>query len=249
MSRSQQIIALEGVGFAYRIRAGLFGHRTYRALSDISFAVDRGETLGVIGRNGCGKSTLLRVLSGIFQPDRGVIHRNCERISLLSLALGFDGELSGSHNLVLACMFLGSSRKEAERHYDEIVEFAELQDFMDQPLKTYSSGMRARLGFSVGLKMHADLLLIDEVLGVGDASFRRKATEALHERINSEQSVVFVSHSMDSVSNLCSRVIWLEGGQVREQGEPQRVIEHYLEEMEKVRGVGNTANVRGRLTV
>lgn len=243
-----KLLELDGVGFTYHTRAGFFSHHHYEALSDISFAVNRGETLGVIGRNGCGKSTLMKILSGIFQPDKGVIHRHCDRIALLSLAVGFDLELSGTHNLILACMLLGSSRAEALARHDDIVEFAELGDFIDEPLKTYSAGMKARLGFSVGMKMVADLLLIDEVLGVGDAGFRDKATEAIKSRINSEQSVIFVSHSMKSIEELCNRVIWLEGGTVREMGQPQVVIEHYTAEMKRVHGVGNIANTRYRVT-
>jgi len=244
----QPLVALEGVGFTYRTRAGLLGHRKYEALSDITFKVEKGETLGVIGRNGCGKSTLLRILSGIYEPDKGRIRRNCKRISLLSLSIGFDPELSGTHNLILACMFLGASKAEAVRHHDEIVDFAELQEFIEQPLKTYSSGMKARLGFSVGMTMHADLLLIDEVLGVGDAAFRQKATDAMMNRINSDQSVIFVSHAMHTVAELCNRVVWLEGGRIKEQGEPNSVIKAYHAETQRIRGVGNTAQRKSQFT-
>lgn len=247
-ANDQPLVSLQGVGFTYKTRAGLLGHRKYEALSDINFDVNRGETLGVIGRNGCGKSTLLRILSGIYRPDKGRIARQCERISLLSLQIGFDPELSGTHNLILACMFLGASRAEAMHSHDEIVEFAELEDFINEPLKTYSTGMRARLGFSVGMTMHADLLLIDEVLGVGDGAFRQKATDAMKNRINSDQSVIFVSHGMHTVKELCHRVLWLEGGRIREQGEPDSVIAHYLEEMQRVRGVGNTEQRESELT-
>ena len=238
---NENLIELRGVGLTYRTRSGMFRHRYIEALSDITFSVRKGETLGIIGRNGCGKSTLLKILAGIFQPDKGEIRRNCSKISLLSLRIGFDPELTGSQNLVLAGVLLGSSRQEAILHHDEIVRFAELEDFIDQPLKTYSSGMRARLGFSVGLKMHADLLLIDEVLAAGDAAFRRKAIEAMKSRITSDQTVIFVSHSMKNVKELCHRVIWLEDGIVRARGKPQEVIKQYADHLKLVHGVGNLA--------
>ncbi len=241
------LLELQNVGFTYRTRAGIFGHHYCEALTEISFSLRAGETLGIIGRNGCGKSTLLKILSGIYQPDHGVILRHCDRVALLSLAIGFDPELSGSNNLILACMLLGSDREEAFAHHDEIVEFAELEDFIQEPLKTYSAGMKARLGFSVGLKMNADLLLIDEVLGVGDAAFNDKATEAMKHRINSAQSVIFVSHTMPSVRKLCTRVLWREGGRIREAGEPGAVIKSYMTELKSVHGVGNIAVRRSRL--
>lgn len=233
-----KLLELEHVGFTYSTGIGFYGGKRIEALRDISFSVREGETLGLVGRNGCGKSTLLRVITGIFRPDRGQVIRHCDRISLLALNVGFDPNLSGSDNLVISCMFLGASRREALSLADEIVEFAELEDYIDQPLKTYSSGMKARLGFSVGLKMNADLLLIDEVLGVGDASFRAKARDAMKERINSEQAVIFVSHSHQTVLELCQRVIWLENGEIRDHGDPERVVAAYLEHLESVKGVG-----------
>jgi len=241
------LLELRNVGFTYRTRAGIFGHHYCEALTDINFSLQAGETLGIIGRNGCGKSTLLKILSGIYLPDRGGVLRYCDRVALLSLAIGFDPELSGSDNLVLACMLLGSSREEAFAHHDDIVRFAELEDFIEEPLKTYSAGMKARLGFSVGMKMNADLLLIDEVLGVGDAAFNQKAAEAMKNRINSEQSVILVSHSIPSVRKLCNRVLWLEGGRIRESGEPDAVIKSYMAELRAVHGVGNIAARKSRL--
>lgn len=237
-ARADRVLELDRVGFAYSTGIGFYGGRRVEALRDISLAVHAGETLGLVGRNGCGKSTLLRLMAGIFRPDRGRIVRHCDRISLLALNVGFDPNLTGSDNLVISCMFLGASRREARAMHDEIVEFAELEDFIGQPLKTYSSGMVARLGFSVGLKMKADLLLIDEVLGVGDAAFRQKATRAMKEKINSEQSVVLVSHSEASILELSDRVIWLEDGEVREVGRPEPVVKAYLAHLESVKGVG-----------
>ncbi len=233
-----KLLELEHVGFTYSTGIGFYGGKRIEALRDISFSVFEGETLGLIGRNGCGKSTLLRLIAGVFRPDRGSIKSYCDRISLLALNVGFDPNLSGSDNLIISCMFLGASRREAMRLHDDIVEFAELEDYADQPLKTYSSGMRSRLGFSVGLKMKADVLLIDEVLGVGDASFKAKAKEAMKERINSEQSVIYVSHDHGSVLELCQRAIWLENGEILEQGDPQFVVDAYLAHVATLKGVG-----------
>jgi len=239
MSRpDHKLLELEHIGFTYSTGIGFYGGRRIEALRDVSFTVREGETIGLIGRNGCGKSTLLRVIAGIFAPDRGHIVRHCGRISLLALNVGFDPQLSGSDNLIISCMFLGASRREAEAMHDEIVEFAELADYMNEPLKTFSSGMKARLGFSVGLKMKADLLLIDEVLGVGDASFKKKAQRAMKRRINSEQAVLFVSHNHETVAKLCERVVWLENGEVRDQGDPERVVGAYLEHIDDIKGVG-----------
>ncbi len=239
------LVELEHVGFTYTSGIGFYGRKKIEALRDVSFTVNSGETLGLVGRNGCGKSTLLRLLTGIFRPDRGRIIRHCERVSLLALNVGFDPNLSGSDNLVISCMFLGASRQEALELHDEIVAFAELEDFIDQPLKAFSSGMAARLGFSIGLKMQADLLLIDEVLGVGDASFRAKATQAMKARINSEQAVILVSHSDNHIRELCERVLWLENGEVRAQGDPERVLAAYQAHLRKVKGVGRPARASG----
>lgn len=238
------ILELNNVGFVYSTGIGFYGGKKIEALRDISLHVHEGETLGLIGRNGCGKSTLLRLIMGVFKPVRGTVTRYCENISLLALNVGFDPLLSGSDNLIISCMFLGASRKEAYAMHDEIVEFAELEDYIDQPLKTYSSGMEARLGFSVGLKMKADLLLVDEVLGVGDMAFRIKAQNAMRDRINSEQSVIYVSHDEASVASLCERVIWLEDGAIMAAGEPEQIIEQYNQYVESHRGVGRPAGGR-----
>ena len=210
-----------------------------RAVKGVSFTIAPGESVGLVGESGCGKSTLLRIMTGIFKADTGRVIRRCNRISLLSLGLAFDRQLTGSDNLVLSCMLLGASRKEALAMHDQVVAYSELEDFIDQPVKTYSSGMRARLGFAVGMQMRADLILIDEVLGVGDASFRKKATETMRRRIKSDQSVLFVSHNLPTVRNLCTRVIWLEQGEVRMQGNTDEVVDAYERHMQHTRGVGS----------
>lgn len=236
--RGTPLIELDGVGFTYSTGIGFYSRKKVEALRDVSFTVRSGETIGLIGRNGCGKSTLFRVLAGIFRPERGTLVRHCDRVSLLALNVGFDPNLSGADNLIISCMFLGASRREARAMFDEIVEFSELGEFIDEPLKTYSSGMVARLGFSVGLKMKADLLLIDEVLGVGDAAFREKATNAMKQRINSDQAVMLASHSDGTILELCERVIWLENGAVRQQGDPAAVLQAYRQHIRSVKGVG-----------
>ena len=158
--------------------------------------------------------------------------------ALLQLGVGFQRDLTGRENVYLNSAMLGIDQKTIEKKMAEIISFAELEDFIDMPLKTYSSGMVARLGFSIGLKMQADLLLIDEVLGVGDAAFRKKATQAMKRRINSDQTVMLASHSDVTILELCERVIWLEDGEVRQQGDPARVIEAYQEQIQAVKGVG-----------
>lgn len=224
---NSNVMELLNVSVRYKSRLSFFRHDYFTALDDVSFAVKKGETLGVIGSNGCGKSTLLRVLANIYGVDDGKVSWNCQRVSLLSLSLGFDIELSGRDNAIINGMLLGSRKREVLAMLDEIIEFSELQNFIDKPIKTYSRGMRARLGFSVALKMQSELLLIDEVLGVGDGKFRRKATNALANKISSEQTVVLVSHSMGQIKRLCNRVLWLDAGKVKMIGTPDKVAREY----------------------
>lgn len=221
------ILEVKNVSVSYTTRMAFFRHENFTALNDISFDIVRGETLGIVGNNGCGKSTLLKVLAGIYQPDTGTITRNCHSISLLTLGVGFDMELSGRDNAILSAMLLGATKKQAVAALKSIVEFSELGEFINQPVKTYSSGMRARLGFSVAITMDVELLLIDEVLGVGDANFRQKAEQVMLEKINSDQTVVFVSHSAPQVQKLCQRAIWLDKGQIKMAGNSKQVIEQY----------------------
>ncbi|KAF0804251.1 ABC transporter-like protein [Alcanivorax xiamenensis] len=205
------IISLRDVGVRYKRRGGLFvPSRYYQALEGITFDLYRGETLGIVGRNGAGKSTLLRLIAGIIQPDSGQVINHGVTVSLLALQAGFDGELSGIDNAVISGMLLGYSRYQVESHLDEIAAFAELGDFMEEPVKTYSSGMRSRLGFAVAIHMSPDVLLLDEVLSVGDQSFRQKAEKAMMKKICSDQSVVFVSHSDEQINRISDRKICLD---------------------------------------
>jgi lipopolysaccharide transport system ATP-binding protein len=223
----REIMSLRNVAVAYQRKVGRFRREPFWALKDISFDLFRGETLGVIGRNGAGKSTLLQLLAGIILPDRGTIRNDGVRATLLSLALGFKGTLSGRDNAVLSGLFLGMRRREIERCLPGIEAFAELGDFFDQPVRTYSSGMRARLGFAVAILADPDVLLIDEVLGVGDADFRRKSSEALRARIRADRTVVLVSHSSSTISRLCDRAVLVEDGCVVAEGDTAEVIERY----------------------
>jgi len=223
------VVELQGVYMGYTTRKSFFRHTEFMALKDIGLSIQKGETLGIIGANGSGKSSLLRVIAGIYRPDRGKVTWHCSKISLLSLSLGFDPQLSGRENILISGMLLGARRREVVDKMDDIIAFSELGGKIDEPLKTYSSGMRARLGFSIALEMQAELLLIDEVLGVGDGKFRKKAQEAMINKINSNQTVVFVSHSMEHVRQLCSRTVWLHDARIRHIGPIEQTVGKYME--------------------
>jgi len=199
------------------------------ALRHVSFAVERGETVGIIGRNGSGKSTLLRVIAGIYPPDEGKVSVGGEVSTLFSLGTGFNAELSGRDNIYLNGIMLGLTKEQIDGISDAIIEFAELGDFIDIPVRTYSSGMRLRLGFAIAIHCDKDIVLIDEIMGAGDAAFRQKA-EAEMNRIMGERTVILVSHAMGTIERFATRVIWLNRGVVAAMGEPKEVIEQYLAE-------------------
>jgi lipopolysaccharide transport system ATP-binding protein len=205
----------------------MFRINRFQALKSINMNVLPGETLGVIGSNGSGKSTLLKVLSRIYRPDSGVITFSAKKISLLSLALGFDPRLSGFDNAILSSMLLGATLKEARQKVYDIIEFSELGEFSRQPVRTYSSGMKSRLGFSVALNMQTEVLLIDEALAVGDARFKKKSERAIVEKVTSSQTVVLVSHSVGQINRLCDRAIWIEKGKIVLTGAPREVTRKY----------------------
>ncbi|HSN17654.1 MAG TPA: ABC transporter ATP-binding protein, partial [Gammaproteobacteria bacterium] len=182
------VIELKNIGVRYRRKAGFMRSNAFWALHDVSFDLKHGENLGVIGRNGAGKSTLLRLLAGILAPDTGSIVHRVERVSLLALQAGFIPALTGRENAVLSGILLGMKRAEVEARMDEMVRFAELENFIDEPVRTYSSGMRARLGFTVAFQADPDVLLIDEVLGTGDAGFKEKSAAAMQAKIASDKT-------------------------------------------------------------
>ena len=227
MKQHDPVMELVDVGLTYRERHSLFRHTQFTALEHIDLTIHAGETLGVIGSNGSGKSTLLRVMAAIYKPDTGRVIRHCNSVSLMSLGLGFDPQLSGVDNAIILGMLLGSRKSQVLARLDQIIEFSELGQFINEPIKTYSTGMRARLGFSVAVTMHADMLLIDEVLSVGDAGFRRKAEQTMQELIGSDQTVVLVTHSIPQVRKLCNRVLWLKEGKIFRLGETNEVVDEY----------------------
>lgn len=222
------MLELHEVSHSYRGRKSNFEHGEHRVLDGVSLRVHRGEKLGVIGRNGAGKSTLLLLMAGILAPQRGTVRRRPgTSCALLSIGLGFQPHLTGRDNALLAAMLQGMPRKEALARLPAIREFSELGVSFDEPVKTYSAGMRARLGFTTALLTEVDLLLIDEVLGVGDMAFRRKAVQALRRKIDGEVTVVLVSHAEQQVAGLCTRAVWLEDGRLLADGAVAEVQEAY----------------------
>ena len=202
------------------------------AVKGISFYVREGEILGIIGKNGCGKSTTLNALAGIFSPDSGTIDLHGHSISLLSIGVGFQREMTGRENITLSGMLLGFSEEQVKEKEAEIVEFAELGDFIDMPVRTYSSGMYSKLAFSITAILETDIMLIDEVLSVGDQKFKKKSYEKMKSLIsNRERTVVIVSHSLDTIADLCDKVMWMHEGKLIEIGTPDEVLPRYLEFM------------------
>ena len=206
----------------------LEGSGIFHALSDVSFEVKRGETVGLIGRNGAGKSTMLKILSRITTPTSGDAWIRGRVGSLLEVGTGFHPELTGRENIFMNGTILGMSRKEIESKFDEIVAFSEIGAFLDTPVKRYSSGMYVKLAFSVASCLDSDVLLIDEVLAVGDASFRKKSLARMKELTSSGKTVVFVSHGMDNIREICSRCILFENGKIAMDGPAAEVTEEYL---------------------
>lgn len=224
------LMRLENVGISYLQRSKRLKRNEFWALTNVSFSVYHGETLGVIGRNGVGKSTLLRMLAGIITPDKGNIwFENGLRTALLSLQAGFIPTLTGRQNAIISGITLGLSRREIEDRLDQIIEFSQLKDFIDQPVDAYSSGMRMRLGFAVAIQIDPDVLLIDEVLSVGDEVFSRKSADIIHNRINSDETTIIVSHNIQLVHTLCDRVIWIENGITQMEGTSDEVVPVYLQ--------------------
>lgn len=204
-----------------------FESETLWALRDITLDVSNGESLGVIGHNGAGKSTLLKVVAGVIKPVEGRVNVSGRIAPLIELGTGFDHELTGRENIYLNASILGFSRKDIEERFNRIIEFSELQDFINAPLKNYSSGMVARLGFSIATEVDPDILVIDEVLSVGDAQFNKKSRDKILEFRKKGITILFVSHAMDEIVNLCDRVLWLKHGRMEMIGEPAEVIGVY----------------------
>ncbi|MEM8492262.1 MAG: ABC transporter ATP-binding protein [Pseudomonadota bacterium] len=226
MTRS--ILSLKSVGLEFTVRAGGLRTSSIPILTDINLDLIDGETLGVIGPNGCGKSSLLRVMAGILAPTHGTLDISPRTTrAVLALGLGFRPELTGRDNALLSAMLQGCTRAQAQHAIEPIYEFSELGEAFDRPVSTYSSGMRSRLGFSTALISQVEILFIDEVLAVGDASFRRKASSALKERISGEQTVVLVSHNLQEVERLCDRVLLIDAGRVAFLGGVEETVGRY----------------------
>lgn len=204
------------------------------AVKGISFYVRQGEILGIIGKNGSGKSTTLNALAGIFSPDSGSIDLKGHSISLLSIGVGFQREMTGRENIILSGMLLGFSEKEVREKEEEIIKFAELGHFIDMPVRTYSSGMYSKLAFSITAILETDIMLIDEVLSVGDQKFKKKSYEKMKSLIsNKDRTVVIVSHNISTLQELCDTVMWMHDGEIKKIGDPQEVLDEYVAFMEK----------------
>ncbi len=208
-------------------------HEDFWALRDVSFEVPEGSTFGLVGRNGAGKSTLLKCLAKIYFPDSGRITAHGRMASMLELGSGFHPELSGRENIFLNASILGMPRKEVARRFDEIVAFSGVEKFIDQPVKTYSSGMYVRLGFSVAINVNPDILVVDEILAVGDASFRKKSRAKFVELKDSGRTVIMVSHSATSVREMCDSVAWIDQGQLVRVGPADEVMDAYEEALDQ----------------
>ena len=204
-------------------------------LKGISFDVKKGEAIGLIGKNGCGKSTTLKLLTRIIYPDSGCIELKGRVSSLLELGAGFHPDMSGRENIYLNAAIFGLTKKEIDKKIDEIIKFSELEDFIENPVRTYSSGMYMRLAFAVAINVEADILLIDEILAVGDISFQKKCFEKLKEIKRAGTSIVIVSHSLDQIEKICDRCIWIENGIIKEVGHSKKISEDYLIDMESKR--------------
>lgn len=205
---------------------------TYTAVKDISFEVEKGQILGIIGKNGSGKSTLLKALANIFSPDSGLIDLHGNTVSLLAIGVGFQPRLTGRENIYLSGLLLGFSKKQIDEKIKDIISFADLGDFIDRPVKTYSSGMHSKLAFSITAILETDIMLIDEVLSVGDAKFKKKSYNKMEELINDDKrTVLIVSHSLGTLKKLCNKVLWLHEGRIKKIGDPEEIINEYEEFM------------------
>ncbi len=206
---------------------GIKGYVKQDVLKGVSFEVKEGEFLGIVGRNGSGKSTLLKILSGIYVPDSGKIKVNGSLVPFIELGVGFNPELTGKENIYLNGAMLGFSNSEMDEMYDDIVKFAELEPFMHQKLKNYSSGMQVRLAFSIAIRARGDILILDEVLAVGDAAFQEKCNEYFRNK-KGNQTIILVTHDMENVRRFCDRAILLEDGKVIKDGKPDKIADAYL---------------------
>ena len=207
---------------------GIKGYKEQKVLKGLNFQIKKGEFIGIVGRNGSGKSTLLKILAGIYYPEKGEITVNGTLVPFIELGVGFNPELTGRENVYMNGALLGFSNDEMDTMYNDIWEFAELRDFQDQKLKNYSSGMQVRLAFSIAIRARGDILLLDEVLAVGDAAFQQKCEDYFSSLKDKNQTVILVTHSMDNVRKFCDRAILIEDGKITKEGKPSSVADAYL---------------------
>ena len=232
-ARKNQFATLKSALLSGSLIRDLQPDETFPALRGVSFTVPKGSTYAIIGRNGSGKSTLLKCVAGITRPNEGTIAVNGRISALIELGAGFHPEISGRENVFINGIMLGLSKREIQRRFEEIVEFAELKDFIDAPVKTYSSGMYMRLGFAVAIHVDPDVLLVDEVLAVGDQAFTVKCLDKFAEFRRRNKTILLVTHSLDLVEKFCDRALWLDKGKTLAEGEPKRVVAAYLIDVEK----------------
>jgi lipopolysaccharide transport system ATP-binding protein len=222
------VITLQNADVTFKSGLPLIRSKTVKhALCNVSFELYQGESLGIVGRNGSGKSTLLQLLAGILKPDGGAVINHGFSTSLLALQPGFDLALNGRSNVVNSGMLMGLKRGYIEQHIDHILDYSELGDAFEQPVRTYSAGMKARLGFALSTHIKSDVLLIDEALSVGDVSFRAKSKATMVKRLQSGDTIVLVSHYANEVRELCDRAIWIEDGAIIAAGDPRTTLEGY----------------------
>lgn len=227
---SNIVLKARNIGLFYNTGGRrLFAKKKHRhwALKDVSFDLHRGECLGFVGKNGAGKSTLMRLIAGIHKPDTGTLENYGHTVALLSLGAGFLNDLSGRDNMILSGMLLGLSRKQVMERLEAMIAFSELEDSIDEQIYTYSTGMRARLGFSVAIQSNPDVILVDEVLGVGDKDFRQKSSTEMKRLIKSGKTVVLISHNKNTISELCDRAVWLHQGCSEVSGDVDKVMAAY----------------------
>lgn len=239
---SEQAIKVDNIHLSYYTRKGVsirnifnknnVNQNEFQALKGISFSLEKGKILGIVGKNGSGKSTLLRAIGGIFSVDKGSIELFGNKVSLLSIGVGFNYLLTGRENVILSGMLTGFSMEEIQKKMDRIIEFAEIGDFIDKPVNTYSSGMYSKLAFSLATELDTDILLIDEVLSVGDEQFARKSYFRMKELIEDQNhTVVIVSHNLNTLEELCDEILWIHEGEVRMLGTPSDVLTQYKQFM------------------
>ncbi len=219
--------------YVIRILKRQMRYKEFWALRDVSFDIKKGERVAILGLNGAGKSTLLKIVAGVLKATEGTVTRSGVLVPLLELGAGFDPQYTGAENIYLYGAMLGYSKAFLKEKYDEIVEFSELGDFIHVPVKNYSSGMRARLGFSIATMVEPDILILDEVLSVGDVKFRKKSEKRIKQMFSKGITVLFVSHNLTQVRSLCTRAIWLEKGHVVEDGPVDEVTEHFEKKVSK----------------